>query len=72
MKGRRGKFGKIKDEKGNEIWVKGSVWKEFREDEQSYESVKGDRRTEVKIRRERFVYAVKYWTPEGELRKVVT
>ncbi len=62
--------GRLRDEEGNEIWVKGSVWKEFQEQEEHHESEKGDRRTEVKIRRERFLYAVRYWTPEGNLKTV--
>jgi len=62
--------GKLRDDKGNEIWVKGSVWKEFQEIQENFESEEGDRRTEVTVRREKFMYAVTYWTPEGHLKRV--
>ena len=62
--------GKLRDREGNEIWVKGSVWKEFQEQEELHGSREGDRVTQVKVRRERFSYAVRYWTPEGGLKTV--
>ena len=59
--------GKLRDSKGNEIWIKGRIYKNLHLVEDHLED---DGRTQVTVKRERFHYAVAYWQPDGSLREV--